>query len=162
MIPEIKRILYATDLSENAKHAFTYAATIANRFDAKITVLHVVETIPSNTEWQIVEYLGEDRWKEIQKNKKQEFVESTKKSLNNFCADMSSTMTSCPFLVDEILVKEGIPVDEILKAVDSKNCDMIVMGTHGYGMFADALIGSTARRVVRRCKKPVMVIRLPK
>jgi len=39
---------------------------------------------------------------------------------------------------------------------------MIVMGTHGYGMFADALIGSTARRVVRRCKKPVMVIRLPK
>jgi len=61
MIPEIKRILYATDLSENAKHAFTYAATIANKFDAKITVLHVVETIPSNTEWQIVEYLGEDR-----------------------------------------------------------------------------------------------------
>jgi len=75
---------------------------------------------------------------------------------------MSSSMTSCPFLVDEILVQEGIPVDEILKAVDSKNCDMIVMGTHGYGMFADALIGSTARRVVRRCKKPVMVIRLPK
>ena len=162
MIPEIKRILYATDLSENAKHAFTYAATIANKFDAKITVLHVLETIPSNTEWQIVEYLGEDRWKEVQKNKKQEFIESTKKSLNNFCEEMTSSFKSCPFLVDEIIVKEGIPVDEILKTVDSKNCDMVVMGTHGYGMLADALIGSNARRVVRRCKKPVMVIRLPK
>ena len=161
MIPQIKRILYATDLSENAKHAFTYAATIANRFDAKITVLHVLESISPSTEWQIVEYLGEDRWKEVQKNKKQEFIESTKKNLNNFCDEMTSSFKSCPFLVDEIILKEGIPVNEILKTVDSKNCDMVVMGTHGYGMIADALIGSNARRVVRRCKKPVMVIRLP-
>lgn len=162
MIPEIKRILYATDLSENAKHAFTYAATIANRFDAKITVLNVLETIPSNTEWQIVEYLGEDRWKEVQKNNKREHIENIKKRLSNFCEEMSSSLTSCPFLVDEILVQEGVPVEEILKAVDLKNCDMVVMGTHGYGILADALIGSNARRVVRRCKKPVMVIRLPK
>ena len=162
MIPQIKRILYATDLSENAKHAFTYAATIANRFDAKITILHVLETIPLNTEWQLIDYLGEDRWKEVQKKKKQEFIESTKKSLNNFCEEMSSSFKSCPFLVDEMIIKEGVPVDEILKTVDSKNCDIVVMGTHGYGMLADALIGSNARRVVRRCKKPVMVVRLPK
>jgi nucleotide-binding universal stress UspA family protein len=162
MIPEIKRILYATDLSGSAKHAFNYAATIASKFDAKIIVLHVIETIPSNTEWQIVEYLGEDRWKEIQKKKKQDFIESIKKSLSNFCQEMSSSMTSCSFIVDEILIKEGIPVDEILKTADSKNCDIVVMGTHGYGMLADALIGSTVRRVVRRCKKPVMVIRRPK
>ena len=162
MIPEIKRILYATDLSENAKHAFTYAATIANRFDAKITVLHVLETIPSNAEWQIVEYYGVDSWREVQKKKKQEVIENTKKNLNNFCNEMTSSLTSCPFLIDEIILKVGIPVDEILKAVNSKNCDMVVMGTHGYGLLADALIGSNARRVVRRCKKPVMVVRLPK
>jgi nucleotide-binding universal stress UspA family protein len=71
-------------------------------------------------------------------------------------------MKSCPFIVEDILIKEGIPVDEILKTADSKDCDMVVMGTHGYGMLADALIGSTARRVVRRCKKPVMVIRRPR
>lgn len=162
MIPEIKRILYATDLSENAKHAFTYAATIANKFNAKITVLHVLEAIPSNTEWQIVEYLGVDGWKEVQKNKKQEVIENIKKNLNNFCEEMYSSFKSCPFLVDEMIIKEGVPVDEILKAVDSKNCDMVVIGTHGYGLLADALIGSNARRVVRRCKKPVMVVRLPK
>ncbi len=162
MIPEIKRILYATDLSDSAKNAFNYAATIANKFAAKITVLNVIETIPSNTQWQIVEYLGADRWKELQENNKQEFIESVKKSLDNFCEEMSSSLTACPFLIDEILVKEGIPVDEILNAVNSKNCDLVVMGTHGYGLFVDALIGSTARRVVRRCKKPVMVIRLPK
>jgi len=161
MIPEIKRILYATDLSENAKHAFTYAATIANRFDAKITILHVIETLSKNAERQIAEFLGKDRWNEIQKNKKQEYIESIKKRLNDFCEEMYSSLKSCPFLVDEIIVKEGIAVDEILKAVDSENCDMVVMGTHGHGVIADALIGSNARRVLRRCKKPVMVIRLP-
>jgi nucleotide-binding universal stress UspA family protein len=162
MIPEIKRILYATDLSVSAKHAFNYAATMASKFDAKITVLHVVENLPSNTEWQIVEYLGEDRWKDIQKKKKQDFIESVKKSISNFCQEVSSSMTSCSFIVDNILIKEGIPVDEILKTADSENCDIVVMGTHGYGMLADALIGSTARRVVRRSKKPVMVIRRPR
>jgi nucleotide-binding universal stress UspA family protein len=162
MIPDIKRILYATDLSGSAKHAFNYAATIASKFDAKIIILNVVETLPSNTEWQIVEYLGQDRWKEIQKKKRQDFIESVKRSLNNFCEEISSSMKSCPFIVEDILIKEGIPVDEILKTADSKDCDMVVMGTHGYGMLADALIGSTARRVVRRCKKPVMVIRRPR
>ena len=161
MIPEIKKILYATDLSENAKHAFAYAAILANRFDAKITVIHVIETISTNAELQIVEYLGKDRWKEIQKNNKQQYIENTKKSLNNFCEEMSSSSPSCPFLIDEIIVKEGLPVEEILKVVDSKNCDMVVMGTHGYGIIANALLGSNARHIVRRCKKPVLVIRLP-
>jgi len=43
---------------------------------------------------------------------------------------------------------------------DKRHCDLIVMGSHGHGGFVDALIGSTARRVVRRSKKPVLVVRL--
>jgi len=43
MIPEIKKILYATDLSEGARRAFGYAASIANRFGAGVTTLHVIE-----------------------------------------------------------------------------------------------------------------------
>ena len=36
-----------------------------------------------------------------------------------------------------------------------------MMGTQGHGILEDALIGSTARRVIRRSKKPVLVVRLP-
>ena len=43
MIPEIKKILYSTDLSENSKFAFSYAASLANRYDAAITILHVLK-----------------------------------------------------------------------------------------------------------------------
>jgi nucleotide-binding universal stress UspA family protein len=35
------------------------------------------------------------------------------------------------------------------------------MGTHGHGTLADAMMGSTARRVLRRSAKPVLVVRLP-
>jgi len=43
MIPEIKKILYATDLSKNASYAFFYAVDMARRNDAKIVILHSVE-----------------------------------------------------------------------------------------------------------------------
>lgn len=162
MIPEIKKILFATDLSENAKHAFTYAAAIANKFDAKITILHVVEVLSPSVEGQVAAFLGEGEWHAMLKVKEQEYIDDIRNNLNEFCKEMNANLKSCAFLVGEIIVKRGIPADEILNMVNKKKCDMVVMGTHGYGVLADALIGNTARRVVRRCEKPVMVIRLPR
>jgi len=59
------------------------------------------------------------------------------------------------------IVVRGNPVEEILKYSEEKNCDLIVMGIHGHGTLVDAMMGSTARRVLRRSKKPVLVVRLP-
>ena len=53
------------------------------------------------------------------------------------------------------------PVKVILEVAKEKNCDLIVMGTHGRGVLADVVMGSTARRVIRRSPKPVLVVRLP-
>jgi nucleotide-binding universal stress UspA family protein len=74
---------------------------------------------------------------------------------------MSTELASHPFKVDDILVKIGIPEEKILQEVDKGDFDVVVMGTHGHGAFADAMMGSTARRVLRRSKKPVLVVRLP-
>ena len=46
MIPQIKKILYATDLSKNAAYAFFYAVDMAKKYNASIVILHVVEPIP--------------------------------------------------------------------------------------------------------------------
>ncbi len=64
-------------------------------------------------------------------------------------------------MVDEIVVEVGEPVDAILAWVENSGCDIVVMGARGRGMIVNALIGSTSRRVVRRCRKPVLVVRLP-
>ena len=45
-IVDIKRILYATDLSENARYAMAYAVSLANTYCAQITILHVIDETP--------------------------------------------------------------------------------------------------------------------
>ena len=45
MIPQIKKILYATDLSKNSAYAFFYAVDMAKRHNARIVIVHAVEPI---------------------------------------------------------------------------------------------------------------------
>jgi nucleotide-binding universal stress UspA family protein len=161
MLPQIKNILYATDLSENARYAYKYAASLAQQYGAQITILHVIENLTAETFLQIQGYVGEDKWKKLQDEKQADFISRIKGRLNNFCDEINSELDACTFQVEKIIVKEGVAADEILYQADLNNADVIVMGTRGYGMFKDALMGGTARRVVRRSLIPVMVIRLP-
>jgi nucleotide-binding universal stress UspA family protein len=162
MIPEIQKILYATDLSENARYAFGYAASIANRYGAGITILHVLEDLSAFGDSLVMNVLGQEQWNNLRKGNEQKVIDTLKERLEKFCEDVSAELPSCPFITDEIVVKIGVPVDEILQQVKTSTCDLVVMGTHGVGALAGAMMGSTARRVVRRCQKPVLVVRLPK
>lgn len=161
MQPEIRKILYTTDLSQNAAHAFGYAATLANRFDAQITILHVIEDLSSLSSVQIAQMLGEEKWKAIQDENIHKVRDTIAERLSVFCERMTEELKACPFLVADILVQRGVPVERILRQAEKLGADLIVMGTRGQGLVADAVLGSTARRVVRRSKRPVLTIRLP-
>jgi nucleotide-binding universal stress UspA family protein len=161
MIPNIKKILYATDLSENARYAFGYAASIANRFAAEITILHVMEDLSPDARSRVTNILGEERWGELKKRNEQQVLDKIKKRLENFCDDVTKEFPECPFITENIIVERGHPVEEILFQVENKGFDMVVMGSHGYGMLADVVMGGTARRVLRQCNIPVLVVRLP-
>jgi nucleotide-binding universal stress UspA family protein len=161
MLPEIKKILYATDLSENSRHAFSYAAAIADKFNSKITILHVFGDLSTTSAGIIRDYLGEERWVAIRQERAGEFKEIIQRRLDDFCKDMTAELAACPLEVEKSLVREGNPAMEIVSEAMEGNYDMVVLGTHGHGILADTLIGGTARRVVRRCKKPVTVVRLP-
>ena len=161
MIPEIKKILYTTDLSENARYAFSYAASLANRYGAGITILHVLEDVSDYQDSLVINIIGAEKWNELRKNKGQVVLDTIKKRLEKFCEDVSHELPGCPFITDDIIVKIGNPVEEILGEAEVSGCDMVVMGAHGHGILANAMMGSTSRRVLRRCKKPVLVVRLP-
>jgi hypothetical protein len=60
---QIKKILYATDLSENAVHAFSYAVSLANMYGAGITILHVLAEFPG--EEFIANMINTDTWEAI-------------------------------------------------------------------------------------------------
>ena len=161
MLPQIKNILYATDLSENARYAYTYAASLGQQYGGRITILHVIERLTAETFLQIHGYVGEEKWKKLQEEKQADFISTIKGRLSNFCDEISNEVDACTFQVDKIIVKEGIATDEILHQADLNDVDLIIMGTRGLGMFKEALMGGTARRVVRRSTIPVMVVRLP-
>jgi nucleotide-binding universal stress UspA family protein len=162
MIPKIEKILYATDLSDNARHAFGYAASMANLYSAKITIVHALEGLSGTGAWHMATYLGEERWNDMIKERESEVVEQLRGRLDSFCTEMRTEMQSCPFLVDTIKVKSGKAEEEILKLAKSGEFDLVIMGTHGRGGFVDAMLGSTARRVVRRSPIPVLTVRLPR
>ena len=168
---DVKKILYATDLSENARYAFAYAVSLADLYNAAITFLHVLPEVPDILDKNVIGYISEERWEEIKSQNVEEAKEAIigkrrdhlaiRDALHQFSEDAKEGREGEGFVTDDIIVVRGNPVEEILKYSEEKNCDLIVMGTHGQGTLADAMMGSTARRVLRRSVKPVLVIRLP-
>ena len=166
---KIKKILYATDLSETAVHAFSYAVSLANMYGAGITILHVLAEFPG--EEFITNMITENTWKAIKEQhyseardrligKKRDHV-ALKEVLHAFSEEVKADEEDQTFVTDEILIKDGAPAEIIVQTAIKQNCDLVVMGTHGHGAIADVLIGSTARRVIRQSPIPVLVIRLP-
>jgi nucleotide-binding universal stress UspA family protein len=168
---DVKKILYATDLSANAYYAFAYAVSLADLYNASITFIHVLSEIPDLLDKSIIGYISEERWEEIKSQNVEEAREAIigkrrdhpaiRDALHHFSENVKDGREGGGVVTDDIIVVRGNPVAEILKYSEEKSCDMIVMGTHGQGTLADAMIGSTARRVVRRSPKPVLVVRLP-
>lgn len=64
-------------------------------------------------------------------------------------------------LVSDTIVTMGYAVEEILNIADAKGCDVIVLGTHGKGWLRETFLGSVARSVLERTRKPVFVVPLP-
>jgi nucleotide-binding universal stress UspA family protein len=161
MTPQIKKILYATDLSKNSAYAYQYAMSMAEKYGAEIVILHVVEPIPAAARHYIKIYVEEAKWEEKIRYEQEMAVEGIQKRLEEFCKQESQDAPQCLALVSTILVRPGHPVEEILKAADEQQCDMIVLGTHGKGFLRHTFLGSVARSVLDRARKPVFIIPLP-
>ncbi|MFY9943628.1 MAG: universal stress protein, partial [Desulfobacterales bacterium] len=68
---EVKKILYATDLSESARRAFAYAVSLANLYGAKITFLHVMSE-DHNLDSKLIGYIAADKWEEIKRRNEED------------------------------------------------------------------------------------------
>jgi len=156
MIPPIKTILLATDLSKNSAYAFYYAVQIAKRVEAKVVILHAVEPLPP----MLIGFgdfshkVAQDRWDET--------VKKFKDRIQDISVKVDTRMgVSSVDLISQILIRLGPPVEEILKAADEEGCDVIVLGSHSKGFLQQTLVGSVCSSVLHRTRKPVLVVPLP-
>ncbi len=168
---EIDRILFATDLSDNARHAFAYAVSLANLYEAQLIILHVESDEPGLDE-KLTGDEGEKRWEEVKKQNaidarealigKKKQSETIRRVLSHFCQSETACFGEQGFIKDEILIKSGNPVDEIITQVNEKDCGLIVIGGFGKVNDRDKGIGATVEQVLRKSHVPVMMVRMPK
>ena len=161
MVPEIKRILLATDLSENARYAYRYATALAEPLNARVVILYVMENLSASARWLVGDIVGETRWKSMEQARETEVLDAIRMRIRAFCRQSPGNPEICKSIEDEIIIKQGHSAEQIVQFADATNCDLVVMGSRGHGLLAEAVVGSTSRRVIRHCSKPVLVVRLP-
>ncbi len=146
---EIKSILFPTDFSEGSAEALKYAVEFANRYGAKLYVLHVIYDVAKASGFYVPHISMDAIYKEIQ--------EGAKKELDNFGVNELSGLKNV-----ERIVQTGVPYQEIMNCAVKNKIDIIIIGTHGRTGIDRILFGSTAAQVVRNAPCPVLTVRIPK
>ena len=145
----ISRILCPTDFSPGAARALEIAASIAERYDASIDVLHV---------WSPPVVVAFDAAIIPSPEDIAAYTESAHSKLDETLAGIPRPHR----FVRKHLV-QGAPAEEILALARREKCELIVMGTHGRTGLSHLLIGSVAERIVRTAPVPVLttIMRAP-
>jgi nucleotide-binding universal stress UspA family protein len=138
----LERILLPVDFSERSSGAARYVEALANKEDTEISVVHV--TTPLSYELSALD-VGGTVLTELNSDRSVEL----KEELDKFAADELR-----PFHVRRYLL-EGDPAKRLVEFADTHRIDLIVMPTHGYGLFRRFLLGSVTAKVLHDARCPV-------
>ena len=139
----VKKILVPTDFEPSSERALALALTLAARYDAGVTIVHVWEVPPlafSGRLYSVREVLGPLR------NEAQQALDQA----------VARAARSYPDVTG--MLRAGDPKREILDAIAELGPDLVVMGTHGRTWLARVVLGSIAERVVRASPVPVLTV----
>lgn len=142
----IRSILVPIDFSVHSKNALKYAVPMARQFGASLHLVYVVEpTIyPADLGFGQVVLPGVEE--ELRQKGAQELEVLIEREIGDRVPATSS-------------VRTGNPHHEILSEAEEKRVDLIIVATHGHSGVEHMLFGSTADRIVRHARCPVLTIR---
>jgi len=143
---QIKNILLTTDFSKYSLSAADYAIDLAEKYDAKIFVINVIEKKPPILSMRTLD-LSEEKIEEI-------ITSDAENEMNRILAELKSKTK----MEIEPVIKKGLDYEEIVDYAEKNPIDLIVIATHGKTGILRTLIGSVAEKVIRYSKKPVLVI----
>ncbi len=155
--PKISTILYATDLGGQTRPVFRHALALAQLYNANVIMVHVVEPISETAQAVISTYLSKEVTEEAQKEAMGGILADMKKRLKKFYEEECDQEKESK-LVKEVHVVQGKPSEEILRLVEEADCQMIVMGKSTRKVRGIRIMGSTARRVSRMSRVPVLIV----
>ena len=143
----IKLILCPVDFSEFSVTAYRYALSVAEHYQAKVVVQHIVEL------WRYPS-LGFAASAALYDEFCQAVAENGAKQPQEFVKNY--THDRVPL---ELFVHQGMAPDSILSFAQAQKADAIVMGTHGQRGYDRLMLGSVTERVMRGASCPVLAVR---
>jgi len=147
-----KRILVALDGSEQSCKALDHAAAIAEKFGSELKLLAVVPRAMFpffTTDGRFGSTVDVVQYQERCKDVYQAVLTEAEARVRSEHPDLNvSTM-----------LREGRPSAVIVDVAENEGYELIVMGSRGIKGITGFILGSTSRRVVDSCTKPVLIIK---
>jgi universal stress protein A len=147
----MKKILVPVDFSACSETALDHAVKLARALGATVDVLYV---------WQAPTFLPPELLI-AGPGPQQTLTELTRGKAEAELSEFAERARARGAEINETRVEEGYPAQRIVERADEGGYDLVVIGTHGRTGMSRAFLGSTAERVVRHSKKPVLTIRVP-
>lgn len=141
-----EKILYPTDFSDVAKDALDFIKNLENPEKKEVIVLHVLDV-------RIMEYThryAPEAMLLIEKNMEENISNNLKRIEDNLEERGFTVRTR---------LERGTPFREILRVEEEENVSVTVIGSHGVSNVQEMLLGSVSEKVIRKAKKPVLVIK---
>jgi len=160
MLPKIRTILYCTSLGPHATYVFGYACALAKSLDARIVALHVIESLSRKQKALVDGYTGPGRLQELIEKAHQQATEQLPRHLKDTLMVVSGE-EEWDRLVTDVIIDEGRSERMILRHVEARKADLVVIGAHTEASIIDRLIGTTARSLVKSCPVPVLTVQVP-
>ena len=135
------KILVAIDGSESARKAFTTSIYLSSLSKCRIDVIHVVSC-----------EFGGDSAASL------ELVEDLKIKANSMLEEYKKDALENG-IKPKFMLEIGDPANMITEIVNSKDYDLVVLGTRGMSVFKELFLGSVSTKVMHHAKCPVMVVR---
>lgn len=144
---EIQRILCPIDFSETSRHALEHAVAIAKWYESQITALHVIH-VPLFPQPPILfaDVANSAMPTQLERQSREEELRAWLEP-----AHRAGVKT-------DVLVDEGNAATRIVEHAQSRQADLVVMGTHGLSGFERFMLGSVAEKVLRKARCPVMTV----
>ena len=142
-----KKILYPTDFSDVSKKALDYIKQLKGSGAKEVVVLHVLDMRGTDALHQFMEDNKIQELKENRKNEATKLLMAIEKDLKE--ADLAV----------KARIETGIPVREILRVEKEEDVSLVVIGSHGMSNLEEIFLGSISEKVIRKCKKPVLMIK---
>jgi len=142
----LEKVLFPTDFSDVAMKAFQFVKQLKACGVKEVVILHVIDkrSIDALAVYTDRDFLRiEKEWEE---------------NVRELIRPMEDELKELGFQIT-VRIEKDVPFIDILKVEQEENVSVIVIGSHGKSNVKEMLLGSVSEKVVRKARKPVLVVK---